>query len=129
VRQLDGYLSGYRLQATCRLQLTGDRPLQLARLGLSAMLSAFNRKERLFLLGYASGGLDNLELHAPGLRLSHDFRTNLAAAIDLPVPAHAWADVDYHLSWLHAAVQCTAASPGPANSTTSPRSTTPPAKD
>ena len=60
-------------------------------LGLPAMLSAFNRKERLFLLGYASGGLDPLELHAPGLRLSLAFRTNLEAAIDLPVPAHAWA--------------------------------------
>ncbi len=74
-------------------------------LGLPAILSAFNRKERLFLLGYASGGLDNLELHSPGLRLSDAFRTNLEAAIDLPVPAHAWAGVDYHLSWLHAAVQ------------------------
>ncbi len=74
-------------------------------LGLPAILSAFNRKERLFLLGYASGGLDPLELHAPGLRLSLAFRTSLEAAIDLPVPAHAWAGVDYHLSWLHAAVQ------------------------
>lgn len=70
----------------------------LSELGLPAMLSAFNRKERLFLLGYASAGLDTLELHAPGLRLCHDFRINLAAAIDLPVPAHTWAGVDYHLS-------------------------------
>jgi hypothetical protein len=74
-------------------------------LGLPAMLAAFNRKERLFLLGYASGGLDTVELHAPGLHLGEDFRTALATTIGVPVPAHAWAGTDYHLSWLHAALQ------------------------
>lgn len=76
-----------------------------ATLGVPALLSAFNRKERLFLFGYAAGVLDEVELHAPSLPLDSGFRAALGRALDLDVPAHAWSGVDYHLSWLHAALQ------------------------
>ncbi len=74
------------------------------RLGVSVVLSRFNRKERFFVAMDASGG-DNEELHAPSLRLADDFRQKLAASIGMPVPAHAWATIDYHLNWLHAGLQ------------------------
>jgi hypothetical protein len=73
-------------------------------LGLPAVLSAFNRKERHFLLGYVSGALEDVELHAPSLHLSPTFLRQLSAVVGLQVPAHAWAGTDYHLSWLHAAI-------------------------
>jgi len=75
------------------------------RLGLPATLSAFTRKERLFVFGFASGALDNRELHGPSLTLEPAFRTALSAAIGCDVPAHAWASVDHHLSWIHGALQ------------------------
>jgi len=77
----------------------------LSGLGLPAKLSAFTRKERLFLFGFAGGGLDTAELHGPALRLDAAFRATLADVIGLDVPAHAWASVDFHLSWIHGALQ------------------------
>jgi len=74
-------------------------------LGLPAKLSAFTRKERLFLFGFASGALDEVELHSPAMRLDSRFRAALGTALGLDIPAHAWASVDFHLSWLHAALQ------------------------
>lgn len=75
------------------------------RLGLPATLSAFTRKERLFVFGFASGALNNRELHGPSLTLDPPFRTALSGAIGCDVPAHAWASVDHHLSWIHGALQ------------------------
>jgi len=74
------------------------------RLGLPVFLSKFNRKERFFVVVDAAGeGQD--ELHAPSLRLTEAFRQKLEATIGMPVPAHAWASIDFHLNWLHAALQ------------------------
>ncbi|MEI2621675.1 MAG: hypothetical protein V9G09_13170 [Candidatus Nanopelagicales bacterium] len=67
-------------------------------------LSKFNRKERFFVAVDAAGG-DHEELHAPSLQLTDAFREKLEAAIGIPVPVHAWASIDYHLNWLHAALQ------------------------
>ncbi len=86
------------------LELASGKPVRSG-LGLPAILSAFNRKERLFLFGFAGGGLDEVELHAPGMRLDKDFRIALSRAVGLEVPEHAWSGIDYHLSWLHAALQ------------------------
>ncbi len=85
-------------------EVASGKPLRSG-LGLPAILSAFNRKERLFLFGFAGGGLDEVELHAPGMRLDKDFRIALSRAVGLEVPEHAWSGIDYHLSWLHAALQ------------------------
>jgi len=74
-------------------------------LGLPAKLSAFTRKERLFLFGFAAGGLETSELHSPSLQLSATFRAALGDVTCRSIPAHAWASVDYHLDWLHAALQ------------------------
>lgn len=73
-------------------------------LGLQVLLSKFNRKERFFVVVDAVGG-DRDELHEPSLRLTADFRQKLEATIRMPVPAHAWASIDFHLNWLHAALQ------------------------
>lgn len=73
-------------------------------LGLPVLLSKFNRKERFFVVVDAVGG-DIEELHEPSLRLTDAFRSRLEEAIGVPVPAHAWATVDYHLNWLHAGLQ------------------------
>lgn len=74
-------------------------------LGLAAALAAFNRKERFFLWQEATTDNVDYELPGPGLRLSDSFRARLSAITGLEVPASAWAAVDYHLSWLHAALQ------------------------
>lgn len=74
------------------------------RLGLPVFLSKFNCKERFFVVVDAVGG-DHDELHEPSLRLTEAFRRKLEATIGMPVPAHAWASIDFHLNWLHAALQ------------------------
>jgi len=75
-------------------------------LGLPAVLSQFNRKERFFLLAQATGTYSG-ELCGASLDLTPDFRMALGDAVGLegPVPAHAWASFDYHLDWLHGALQ------------------------
>jgi hypothetical protein len=73
-------------------------------LGLSVYLSKFNRKERFFVVADATGE-ESGELHEPSLHLTEGFRSRLGDAIGTEVPAHAWAAVDYHLNWLHAALQ------------------------
>jgi len=50
-------------------------------LGLPAKLSAFTRKERLFLFGFASGALDDVELHSPSMRLDSRFRAALVSRV------------------------------------------------
>lgn len=77
-----------------------------AGLGLPAVLSQLNRKERFFLLAHAAGE-ESGELHGESLRLTPPFREALASAagLDEPVPEHAWASFDYHLDWLHGALQ------------------------
>ena len=78
--------------------------VQDTRLALPVFLSRFNRKERFFVAIDAAGG-DQDELHAPSMRLADDFRKKLEESIRMPVPAHAWATIDYHLNWLHAGLQ------------------------
>jgi hypothetical protein len=73
-------------------------------LGLAATLAAFNRKERFSLWQEATTDGVDYELTGPGLRLSDSFRGRLSAITGFDVPASAWAAVDYHLSWLHAAL-------------------------
>jgi hypothetical protein len=74
-------------------------------LGISAVLGAFNRKERFHLLAAATSGLSSRELDGASMRLKDPFRRQLEAVTGWAVPAHAWVAMDYHLSWLHAALQ------------------------
>lgn len=109
-------LLGRRLSTT-----VSERPAQRPGLGLPVVLSQFNRKERFFLVTDAVGageGADT-ELHGASLPLSQDFRDRLAQALGddaIEVPAHAWASFDFHLDWLHAAVQWTAGATWPGQS-------------
>jgi len=73
-------------------------------LGLASVLSAFNRKERFFVTTQAAGLLVHAEIHGASLPLSAAVRRRLGAVLGVEVPAHAYAAIDYHLSWLHAAV-------------------------
>jgi hypothetical protein len=59
-------------------------------------LRAFNRKERFFLVGHALGN--------PKFALSDAFRADLAATIGLAVPDGVFVAMDYHLTWIYAAV-------------------------
>src|SRR5687767_8811818 len=59
-------------------------------------LKAFNRKERFFLVGHALGN--------PGFLLSEDFRQDLETALRVRVPQDAFVAMDYHLTWIYAAV-------------------------
>lgn len=74
-------------------------------LGLPAVLAAFNRKERYFLLGAAATELPDAEVHGPSMRVTNAFRTRLGEATGWHVPRHAWVGMDYHLSWVHAALE------------------------
>jgi len=74
-------------------------------LGISAVLGAFNRKERFYLLASATSGLSSRELDGASMRLKDPFRRQLEAVTGWAVPAHAWVAMDYHLSWWHAALQ------------------------
>jgi hypothetical protein len=91
-----------------------DRPARPG-LGLPAVLAAFNRKERYYLFAAATGGLGETEVHGPSVSLAATFRDAVAAALgeNWRPPAHAWAAVDYHLDWLHAALQWWAGATGP----------------
>ena len=71
-------------------------------LGLASTLGAFNRKERFFVTTQAAGLLTNAEMHGPSIPLAAPLRRRLGDVLGLNVPAHAYATVDYHLSWLHA---------------------------
>lgn len=55
-------------------------------------------------------GVPRAELHGESLDLSPAYREALGEAVglDTPVPGHAWAAFDYHLDWLHAAMQWSA---------------------
>jgi hypothetical protein len=59
-------------------------------------LASFNRKERFFLVGWALGN--------PRFTLSESFRHELGKAIDVVIPAHAFAAMDYHLDWIYASL-------------------------
>lgn len=59
-------------------------------------LIAFNRKERFLLIGTALGNSSFL--------LSAEYRTNLKKAVGLKIPSIAFAAMDYHFTWLYAAV-------------------------
>jgi hypothetical protein len=59
-------------------------------------LQRFNRKERFHLLRFA---LDN-----PAFRLGVHFRDQLRATFGFDVPETAFSAMDYHLSWLYAAL-------------------------
>ena len=73
-------------------------------LGLASVLSAFNRKERFFVTTQAAGLLTSAEMHGPSIPLAAPIRRRLSATLGVDVPAHSYAAVDYHLSWLHAAL-------------------------
>ena len=59
-------------------------------------LKAFNRKERFFLVADALG--------KPDFELSPEFKQKLERALGLRVPNDAFVAMDYHLSWIYAAV-------------------------
>ena len=59
-------------------------------------LESFNRKERFFLIGAALGN--------PSFQLAQRFRTELGQVFGLEVPDDAFAAMDYHLDWIHAAL-------------------------
>ena len=82
-------------------------------LGLTAVLSAFNRKERFFVTTQAAGLLTHAEIHGASLPLSSAWRRRLGKALGTEVPSHAFAVTDYHLSWLHAALSWRAGSATP----------------
>jgi len=56
-----------------------------------------NSKERFFLVAYALGN--------PGFQLGDKFREDLEHAIGVQVPDDAFCAMDYHLDWIHAAIQ------------------------
>src|SRR5690606_21627895 len=60
-------------------------------------LVELNSKERFFLVAYALGN--------PGFQLGDKFREDLSAAIKVPVPEDAFCAMDYHLDWIHAAIE------------------------
>ena len=61
---------------------------------LIELLESFNRKERFHLVSQAIGSF----------QLSEDFKEQLGEAINLAIPADAFAAMDYHLEWLAAAL-------------------------
>lgn len=97
-------LASATLAPLLRQAVQGNPPRRPG-LGLPATLARFNRKERFFLLGAACDALDQTELHSPSLRLGNALRRDLHALLGWHVPAHAWTAMDYHLNWLHAAMQ------------------------
>lgn len=84
-------------------------------MGLPAVLSAFNRKERYYLFAGATGGLLQAEVHGASVALAEPFRAAIATSLGPPwqPPPHAWAATDYHLDWLHAALQWWGGATGP----------------
>ncbi len=67
-------------------------------------LEAFNRKERFFLVAFATGsGVSG----KASFRLSDEFRGKLGDAVGLSIPEDALAFMDYHIDWLHAAAVLT----------------------
>jgi hypothetical protein len=62
-----------------------------------ATLDALNRKERYFVFTQAT---DNAEL-----RLGPTFRRTLSTAVGFEVPESSRAYIDYHIDWIHAAVE------------------------
>ncbi len=81
------------------------KPTQEPGLGLAAVLEAFNRKERYFLLGGAALGLAEDEISGPSMTLATGFRDAIESVTGWHVPPHAWVGMDYHLGWLHAALR------------------------
>ena len=59
-------------------------------------LESLNRKERFILVGAALGN--------PRFRLAQPFRTKLGNLFSLDIPRDAFAAMDYHLDWIHAAL-------------------------
>ncbi len=88
--------------------------------GLPVLLSKFNRKERFFLFVDATRDSGH-ELHEPSMPLRAEFRRRLSQEIGRDVPAHAYAAVDYHLNWLHAALQWKAGKVNPYSKDESPQ--------
>ena len=62
-------------------------------------LESLNRKERFFVVGAALGN--------PRFRLDQKFRAKLGCVFDLDVPDDAFAAMDYHFDWIHAALHLT----------------------
>lgn len=58
-------------------------------------LDAFNRKERFYLLNQALGGFG----------LAPQFRNQLTPLVGVAVPSNAFVWMDYHLDWVHAALE------------------------
>jgi hypothetical protein len=68
------------------------------------LVDEFNRKERYFVAAYATGGASALTRR--GLCLDPGFRAQLANAAGVAeIPESASGYIDYHLDWLHAAVE------------------------
>lgn len=84
-------------------------------LGLPAVLSAFNRKERYFLHAAATGGLGHAEVHGASVSLSEEFAGAVTSTLgeSWRPPGHAWACTDFHLDWLHAGLQWWSGGTGP----------------
>lgn len=93
------------ITGTAVTQAAKRRPAQKPGLGLAAVLEAFNRKERYFLLGGAALGLSEDEISGPSMTLASGFRDAIGSVTGWEVPAHAWVGMDYHLGWLHAALR------------------------
>ena len=62
------------------------------------ILRSLDRKERFAVLREA------LEFDRIAPELGKNFRTRLSASIDVPVPAHAFVAMDYHLDWIQMAL-------------------------
>ena len=99
-------------------------PAMTPGLGIAAVLGAFNRKERFYLLAAATSGLSSRELDGSSMRLNDPFRRQLEEVTDWQVPPHAWVAMDYHLSWAHAALQWIAGTAWPGQTPPHPDTTT-----
>lgn len=64
--------------------------------GIVENLSAFNRKERFFLVGMALGN--------PEFKLCEQFRNKVGEALHISIPEDAFAAMDYHLDWIYASL-------------------------
>lgn len=102
-----------RVVSRCIASMTAVRaPPRLARAGLSTAEGAnarrrsrwsVGRKERFFVTTQAAGLLTTAEMNEPSIPLAIPLSRRLATVLGLDeVPVHAYAAVDYHLSWLHA---------------------------
>lgn len=73
--------------------------------GIAAVLEVFNRKERYFLLGSATTGMSSSETHGPSMTVNGNFMARVSQTTGWKSPSAPWLAMDYHLSWLHAALQ------------------------